>query len=351
MFRPVVAVILLLFSVPITNSFRPSPSTTIIRQQQRQRQHDQISRRQHYILQPRYSIVEVNRIAVSFHLLSSRAIKDDQFPSMEQRTEDLAENMNNASMTDSSSCSGTLQSIVSEQITSTTMDFPWGNLQEWALRDKLKQYTITAPIDTAESQTLRSFILWRALTEDAPELAGYPIPFLVDRYMEICSADEVHSDARKASNDVLPYLDDFVFESNGGLSGRIYDMVGLAEGARIQTSPVVDVERTLPKGFVQTADGRSIYEVGKPASADILTNRMKEFDGVGRTSKLIEQALEQASPTRQTKDSFPSLNEQKDSSLLDREVVNLAGLTTVVIAGAMAAESLSHHLTVNVFWV
>ena len=232
-----------------------------------------------------------------------------------------------------------LDSVLNESPPSTIYDgMPWGDIQEWALRDKAKHYTVTAPLTVEGSNTFHSFVLWRTLSQDVPELAGYPISFLANRYASI-AGDPSFQCPPNASYRILPYLDDFVFESNGGLSGRIYGMMGLADGTRIQTAPVANVEVTLPKSFVQTADGQTMYEIGNPGTeSPTAINSFKAPDMVLKTSSV---ALKEGGAS----------SIEKGEPLVDPDLLNLAGLTTIAIAGAYAFETLSHHLTVNVFWV
>jgi hypothetical protein len=44
-------------------------------------------------------------------------------------------------------------------------------------------------------------------------------------------------------------------------------------------------------------------------------------------------------------------NNNNGALLFDPDLVQLAGLTAVVLTGAWAMQALSHHLTVNIFWV
>jgi len=228
-----------------------------------------------------------------------------------------------------------------------SLDMPWNELQEWALQDRLGKYTITLPITVDGAETMRSYTLWRALSEDSIELAGYPLSFLVQRYSQMSNNDS--KDVIKTSPEILPFLDDFVFEPTGGMSGRIYGITGVADGTRIQTTPVADVQATIPKRFVRTADGQIIYELGKPSTEldiggySLDSGKMAERAAASlqsTTSGLIRTAQEQ------------QLQQQgNNDQLIDSDLINLAGLTGVVLAGAYAFESLSHHLTVNMFWV
>eukprot|EP00522_Entomoneis_paludosa_P016155 CAMPEP_0172464736 /NCGR_PEP_ID=MMETSP1065-20121228/51420_1 /TAXON_ID=265537 /ORGANISM="Amphiprora paludosa, Strain CCMP125" /LENGTH=342 /DNA_ID=CAMNT_0013221071 /DNA_START=69 /DNA_END=1097 /DNA_ORIENTATION=+ len=232
-----------------------------------------------------------------------------------------------------------------------SLDMPWSELQEWALHDKISQYTITVPITSAEgTETMRSYTLWRAMTEDVPELAGYPLSFLVARSVEMRQKEKTKAGIIPTSPEILPFLDDFCFEPTGGLAGRIYGITGVADGTRIQTTPVADVQLTIPKRFVRTEDGQIIYELGRPA-ASMAPDGLSLEGGAQMADRVAASMLE---TTTNGLSNLNNANNQQPNGLaeiLDPDLVNLAGLTAVVLAGAAAMGSLSHHLTVNVFWV
>jgi hypothetical protein len=148
---------------------------------------------------------------------------------------------------------------------------------------------------------------------------------------------------------VLPFLDEFEFQPAGGLCGRVYGLAGVADGTLITTTPVQNVQVTLPKGFVQTiaeadeSDAPCIaYELGKPLVTDGVANNMPySFDG---TAINLARAFTKAAPSN----NVPS-GQVADSN--NNVLVQIVGLTTLVLGSALAVNLLSHHLTVNVFWV
>jgi hypothetical protein len=225
-------------------------------------------------------------------------------------------------------------------------DLPWSDLQDWALRDSIHRYTIQVPVVDSESKrtTLQVCTLWRSLYNDVTELSGYPLDFLVQqRALQV--RNEQHNDNVTATGrdlvvvgKILPYLDDFVFANSGGLSGCVYGMAGVADGMRIETAPVSNVQATIPKGFVMTQDASVIYELGRPLSA--LQENTYSLDGILKQRAIV-------SARSLTKSALGTL----DDAPLDPEIVNLGILTAIVVTGALAFETLSHHLTVNVFWV
>lgn len=260
-----------------------------------------------------------------------------------ESTSDKRENSSNtvdSSVSDStngSSKSSTVQDgapITSKQPPNHRLELPWNDAQEWALRDTFSKYTVQ--ISANNQETLETHVLWRNLVLDTPELAGYPFPYLVDRLQEA---------TYKPTNwkgEILPYLDTFCFTSNGGISGAVYGIPGVADGTQIQTTPVGNVDVTIPRSFVQTSDG-TIYELGQPldkaSSSSVVQTAATQLE-----SRLVGGEKGSATSTRDTEGGGAL-------SVLDPEVINLGALTALVVGSAWAVGALSHHLTVNVFWV
>jgi len=260
------------------------------------------------------------------------------------------------------------------------LDLPWDDLHAWALRDRLPRFTVQVPV--RRSSEMKSYVLWRNLVADTPELQGYPLPFLVERLREMMRWDDNDDDKpsrrRKTMDDdddrstpkislimpvVLPYLDEFRFTTRGGLTGTVYGVPGVADGTPIQTTPVGDVPGTLPHRYVRTisedddSDG-VLYELGQPLEqqrsegdaspypldARSRNNYAKDWQRNGK-----EVAANMLASHRN--DFLASSNDDSGGSSVDPELIQLAGWTGLVVAGAAAVETLSHHLTVNVFWV
>jgi len=241
----------------------------------------------------------------------------------------------------------------------TDLDMPWSEIQEWALRDRLERFTITVPIvdatTTTTTTTLQSYTLWRALVQDSTELAGYPLSFLVQRAVDLRADKDDETQTQQQSPqssscfsyEILPFLDDYCFEATGGLSGKSFGIVGVADGTRIQTQPVTQVETTLPQNYVRTADGQVVYELGRPLEMSTAT---AGNDMASRDAATVATSTSSLLPAVRI-DNNDEDNNNKNELVLDSDLINIAGLTAVVIAGATAMASLSHHLTVNVFWV
>lgn len=205
------------------------------------------------------------------------------------------------------------------------------------MKDHLEKYTVQVHIQNEEDgkDTLQVYTLWRTLSNDVTALSGYPLKFLVERYQEM--RDEIKIET---STEILPYLDGFFFEPNGGVSGRAYGIAGVAKGTRIHTTPVAGVESTLQKGFILTQEG-IVYELGLPASSSTI-------ETIGRTT--AANMAERAASSIQSVASSSS-DVQLGDVVENQELAKLGALTAIVLSGAWAMEALSHHLTVNVFWV
>ncbi|GAX27223.1 hypothetical protein FisN_13Lh221 [Fistulifera solaris] len=211
----------------------------------------------------------------------------------------------------------------------------------WALSDNLSRFTIQVPVkaetvDGVESTTLQKFTLWRSLSKEVVELSGYPMSFLVERQMDLQNESELQKKFPKlirTSKTILPYLDDYEFTTSGGLSGAVYGVQGLGEGTRIETAPLENLRETLPKGFVQT-ECSVLYELGSPRNQpdDALSGKVLSSSASDAGQNLKSAEMEKVGP-------------------IDRELVQLGALTGMLLVGASAFETLSHHLTVNVFWV
>lgn len=175
-----------------------------------------------------------------------------------------------------------------------------------------------------------SFCLWRTMTRDVPELMGYEVDML--RQMHALKSKQGNGTRLSATPAVLPLLDEYDFEASGGLSGRVYGISGIADGAHIITPPISAIQ-TVSLGYVKTDDGEVAYELGVPAREALSNRRLQE------TTSMITKGVGSNLPV-------PATDEDPDTMLL-----RLGFLTATVLGGAAAVDLLSHHLTVNVFWV
>ena len=227
---------------------------------------------------------------------------------------------------------------------------PWGDVQKWALEDNIGKFTVTIPASK------KRVALWRTMAREVTELAGYPVPFLVKMHQKSLKTDESNSSASVPG--VLPMVDDFEFASNGGVVGRAYGIPGIADGTRINTPPLVSVEQTIPLGYVTTEEDdlgvAFSYELGLCASSSVYS-----LDGTERSSALLSArrlVLEGAVDSSKRLVDIAKDAQVTGSGLLsdaesNRDLAYLGGATAMLLASASAVGMLSHHLTVNVFWV
>lgn len=236
------------------------------------------------------------------------------------------------------------------------LDMPWNDIQEWALRDQLPKYTVQVYMgdddndeDTMGKPTMNVYILWRTLAEEVTELSGYPIPFLIEKYEEMMKDKDQSIIPSTTMKQILPYLNSFEFTASGGIRGQVYGVMGVADGTQIETTPVGNVETTIPKGFVRTKDG-TIYELGYILQQEQSSSSISG-PGVANKAKniLISSANAAANQGQRMLQKTPE--QQQQNAIVDPELVNVASLTAIVVGAAYAIETLSHHLTVNVFWV
>lgn len=248
---------------------------------------------------------------------------------MDMESISRAENTNEDERTGPIQQTGSHVNSATSRSTHSNRELPWSHSQEWALRDYVPRHTIQIAVD---GRHVKRIVRWRTLLNATPELAGYPIDFVISRYK--ASLNETSN----LSTEILPFLDNFRFEANGGLSGLVFGVRGIQDGTRIRTDPVSRVEHSIPLGYVATEDGSVVYELGQPEETSAL---------VGQATSLFEA---------QTGVSRPKWNSMEEPQrgllgVFDPELVQLGGLTAVVLTGAWAMQTLSHHLTVNIFWV
>lgn len=256
----------------------------------------------------------------------------------------------------SSSTESTADTLASKNNKVERDDMPWSNVQQWALEDNITKFTVTLP------SSKKRYAMWRTMAREVTELAGYPIPFLVKMHERSVKVDDNESaksiGETETTPGILPMVDDFEFASNGGVVGRAYGIPGVADGTRINTPPLVSVEQTIPLGYVTTEEdelGVSFsYELGICAS-----NSVYSLDGTERSSALLSArrlVLEGAVDSSKRLADVAKDTQVSGSGLLsdaesNRDLAYLGGATAMLLASATAVGMLSHHLTVNVFWV
>lgn len=226
---------------------------------------------------------------------------------------------------------------------------PWTETQEWSLRDNVPRFTIHIP--RVGNNKTDIYILWRNLCNEVPEVSGYPIEFLHQKYLH-----QQRSTRVLTTNPKIPlYLDNFHFATNGGVSGSIYGLPGISDGSLVTTNLVHEAERTVPKRYVLSCSDTSrsdtkrswiVYELGRPLNVDSAKDYMTDYSLSGITKRIVPRV-----PILSSKEDFDAASKKLSSIDDNVEMMYLGGLTTMLLAGAYAVQILSHHLTVNMFWV
>lgn len=284
---------------------------------------------------------------------------------------------------------------------------PWTDFQKWALRDNLPRYLVSIPV--GKDGQHRLYALWRSMIREVVELSGYHVEFVREMHSRQLRQKNKELGATASSNnssinsksdaqnskgieeaqapknhvgdgsdddvnvekdgvksickdmnqppsltitpDILPLLDEFQFEPNGGVSGRAYGIPGIASGSFIQTSCVVDVEQTVPMGYIRTQDGTVAYELGLPAGGSNYNGLEQRKAMLQNMGKLAASMARDGAGVATTAASVAGRGGGVVDDNGDAILVRLGGVTAALLAGATAVNMLSHHLTVNVFWV
>jgi hypothetical protein len=213
---------------------------------------------------------------------------------------------------------------------------PWTEFQEWALRDNILKYVISVP--RKGDATPEIYALWRTISREVVELSGYPVEMLQKKHSELI---KMEPSTLRNTPKALPLIDAYEFESSGGLSGQVYGIPGVAEGSRIETAGLRDLQHTLSKGYVITEDSSVVYELGTP---------LRDFYSLDGENKPWPKTLGDA---KQNMRVFASdaISRPADAQAADEWLLRLGTSTAILLAGATAVNVLSHHLTINVFWV
>ena len=238
---------------------------------------------------------------------------------------------------------------VEDEVRRGRVSMPWSDTQQFALMDNLPKFTVMISRPTVMGGGAQQYAMWRTLAREVPELSGYPISFLM----------EMHGKAVKAGEDTplqIPFIDDFQFEANGGMSGRAHGLPGVADGTKITTPPIVRPEETMAFGYATTSEAVDSQEVGFSYElGNVSSMSGYSSDSFDRSASLLAaQRLVMDGAVATTR---VAGNIAKDSQLLlsddesNRDLVYLGGATAMLLASATAIGALSHHLTVNVFWV
>lgn len=73
------------------------------------------------------------------------------------------------------------------------LELPWGERQQWAIRDNIHRYLVEIPqlaYENEKGEPDSTYALWTSLTRDIIELAGYDIEFIRKKYTETVAGFE-----------------------------------------------------------------------------------------------------------------------------------------------------------------
>lgn len=240
----------------------------------------------------------------------------------------------------------------------------WTEWQDWALCDNLPKYLVVIPpseVVAPRGGRRQQFARWRSMIQDVPELSGYNVAFVRQKY-----AQQQQQKLRNIVDDVpalLPLIEQFEFEPNDGISGTVYGFPGIADGTRVTTPPLRHVHQTIPLGYVysqEEEDGHlTAYEIGSPSQQRL--SAIMAMEAAASSTSIYGRAARpqmEATTTESTSwneriQNYAPFPKQlaTDNNINSAEVGNLASITAIVLAGATAVNVLSHHVTVNLFWV
>lgn len=259
--------------------------------------------------------------------------------------------------TELSASSATGPNIKSSKQDEEKFDMPWSETQEWTLKNSLAKFTVIIPTGI-DGKPTRRYAMWRTLAREVPELAGYPIPFLEEMHQRLVKKDS--SNPSQETPGVLPMVDNYEFTPDGGIAGLAYGLPGIADGTRIHTPSLISPEKSVPLGYVTTQgelnsnDFFFSYELGTCASLFTYSS-----DAMGKSAVLavarrsvVEGAVDSSRQAANiAKDIAISGSGLRFDTEANKGLVYFSGATTVLLASATAVGMLSHHLTVNMFWV
>ena len=294
-------------------------------------------------------------------LLSSSSVTNLESNIMENSNEKKKE-VNNDDQTTTTTTTTTASTKITNSDNNNNnnnLSMPWSDIQDWALRDNLPKYIRMISLkqeqehndddDDDEKEILQLCCLWRTMMNDVIEIAGYPVTTLQQIHKKQI---ENNITTIRTIPTLLPYLDDYQFTTSGGVIGYVYGIPGLADGTKIETSPVSQVQVTLPKGYIRTIDGLAAYELGRPVKEESSSSSFSSTTTTTTTDRILEEGgtlLSSVSKNVALKTTTTMKDMEEDNS--DQMLVRLGATTGILLAGALAVSMLSHHLTVNVFWV
>lgn len=242
----------------------------------------------------------------------------------------------------------------------------WSQFQDWALMDNLPKYMIDTNYFSAskkQSKERQPAARWRSMVREVPELTGFDVELVRRQYSKLLLVktkedddnddDDASSDDSASKNktktktpptaflpDMLPLLETYSFEKEGGLSGFAYGIAGVADGTKMTTPPLRGCEVTIPQGWVESREGSCIYELGSPLGSAL---------EMGPSSYSLDYAKQAVSDVG--RGVIATAASSSASSEDSKALMNLAALTGMLLASAGAINTISHHVSVHVYWV
>ena len=235
----------------------------------------------------------------------------------------------------------------------------WSQWQDWALVDNLQSYILPIhnrqrPLSSSSSSSNHSHskdrmaARWRALVRDVPELNGFDVEYVRSRYERLLEKYDVNVNDDDAVGDagsttepstkmptmvlpeLLPLLDGYSFEKNDQMTGFAFNIPGVADGTTLTTPPLKSISAAVSKGWVESEDSSVVYELGVPFEAFNLSGGGKSYslDYAKQASGSIVSGL-----------------------VDDKALASLGAVTGMLLASAAAFNTISHHMSVHVYWV
>ena len=229
----------------------------------------------------------------------------------------------------------------------------WSQWQDWALIDNLSTYLVPLHKNTMAAR-------WRAMVRDIPELNGFSIEFVQLQYKRLLDMQNKTDEKRKEPSktkgimsihteetggktiksiklptnilpELLPLLDGYTFEKNDQMRGYAYNINGVADGTILTTPPLKSISTSVSKGWIESEVGGIVYELGVP------------LEMYNKSKKANFYSLDFGNAAN---DSLYVSGLAKDTTLL-----NLGALTGMLLLSATAFNSISHHVSIHVYWV
>jgi hypothetical protein len=173
---------------------------------------------------------------------------------------------------------------------------------------------------------------------------------------------------------VLPLLETYEFEPNNGIRGVVFGFPGIADGTTLTTPPLKHLEQTIPLGYVYAEEEEYqeennnissddappttrtttifAYELGTALSSSSSDTSLLSSSSYSSSSSLMMDAANKAKASLVDGASGIAAG---NTGLVNKEtsqmMINIGGSAATLLAGTALVNMMSHHLTVNMFWV